>query len=146
MNDKKEKNQKEKNLTELLNDAIAMELQVSIQYMWQHIIAVGIGSAAITPLFKKIAIEEMRHAEMIAERLNYLGGVPTTKIGKIETGNALNEMLKINAENEENAIALYRQIIEMAEEKKDYTTRELFEKILSDEESHHDEFTRFLEK
>ncbi len=60
-------------LLDALNKSIARELQVSIQYMWQHVMAVGIGSAAVADIFQKIAVEEMKHAEKFAERLNYLG-------------------------------------------------------------------------
>ena len=53
----------DKKLAEYLNKAIAMELQVAIQYMWQHIVARGFRSAEVTDKIKRIAIEEMQHAE-----------------------------------------------------------------------------------
>ncbi len=129
----------------LLNDGIARELQVSIQYMWQHVLWSGAKAFAVKDEFKKIAIQEMKHAEMIAERLNYLGGVPTAKPTPINVGNGLKEMLEQNKKDEEVAIALYKQIVELAQEEKDYTTKEIFEHILKDEEEHHDIFTTILE-
>ncbi|MEM2842647.1 MAG: ferritin-like domain-containing protein [Candidatus Bathyarchaeia archaeon] len=48
---------------------LLQELAVSIQYMWYHIMAVGVESPTVTDIFKKIAIEEMKHAKKIAERL-----------------------------------------------------------------------------
>ena len=67
-----------KELLELLNSAIAREIQVSIQYMWQHVQWKGVKAFSIKDELRKIAITEMKHAEAIAERLVYLGGEPTT--------------------------------------------------------------------
>ena len=65
-------------LLDMLNQAIARELQVSIQYMWQHVQWKGVEHYAVTEELKKTAVAEMKHAEKIAERLWYLGGKPTT--------------------------------------------------------------------
>jgi bacterioferritin len=135
-----------KKLMDLLNKAIARELQVSVQYMWQHVLAKGIKSAAVESIFKEIAIAEMKHAEQIAERLAYLGGIPTTKPDPIFVGAALEEMLRTDAKAEEEAIALYRQIINVSNDEDDITTRRVLEEILGDEEEHHDTFTNLLEK
>lgn len=134
-----------KELLDKLNEAIANELQVSIQYMWQHIMARGINSESVGGVFKKIAITEMKHAELIAERLDYLGGVPTTKPLPIEVGKATKEMLQIDKKAEESAIALYKGIIDMAAKEGDHTTKKLFEEILMDEEGHHNTFSTLLE-
>ena len=66
-------------LKERLNDAIAREIQVSIQYMWQHVQVIGVKGIAVQDQFKKTAIAEMKHAESIAERLLYLEGSQNTK-------------------------------------------------------------------
>lgn len=131
-------------LKELLNQAIARELQVSIQYMWQHVVAKGLCSPAVRDIFKKIAITEMKHAEAIAERLDYLGGKPTTQPAPITVGETLEEMIRIDLKAEEEAIALYRQIIEQAVSENDYVTEDLFRSILADEEEHHNEFQSLL--
>ncbi len=131
-------------LKELLNQAIARELQVSIQYMWQHVLAKGLCSPAVRDIFKKTAITEMNHAEAIAERLDYLGGKPTTQPAPITVGETLEEMIRIDLEAEEEAIALYRQIIEQAVSENDYVTEDLFRSILADEEEHHNEFQSLL--
>ncbi|MEM1520598.1 MAG: ferritin-like domain-containing protein [Candidatus Korarchaeum sp.] len=132
-------------LKSMLNRAIARELQVSIQYMWQHIQTVGPIHALLSSKFKEIAVEEMKHAEAIAERLWYLGGTPTVTPDPIRVGNNLREMVEQDVRDEENAITLYKQIIETAQEEGDVTTAELFKKILRDEEDHHDFFTTVLE-
>lgn len=135
-----------KELLDLLNAAIARELQVSIQYMWQHVQWKGVKAFAVSDELKKIAITEMKHAEMIAERLNYLGGVPTTQPDPINVGKTLREMIEQDVKDEEKAIKLYKQIIQKARELDDITTAILFEKILADEEEHHDFFTSLLEE
>lgn len=132
-------------LLDLLNRAIAREIQVSIQYMWQHVQWKGVKGFAVQEELKKIAITEMKHAEAIAERLAYLGGTPTTKPEPIFVGETLKEMIEQDKKDEENAIALYKQIIVAAHEKGDVTTTRLFRKILEEEEEHHDFFTSLLE-
>lgn len=132
-------------LKELLNKAIAREMQVSIQYMWQHVLWRGVEGFAVKDELKKIAITEMKHAEAIAERLAYLGGEPTTKPDPIFVGKDLKEMLEADKKAEEEAIQLYHRIIEVAQEEGDTTTARLFRKILEDEEEHHDVFIGLLE-
>ena len=133
-------------LLDLLNKAIARELQVSIQYMWQHILWSGVKGFAVKDELKSVAITEMKHAEEIAERLAYLGGSPTTKPDPIFVGESLKEMIQGDTKAEEEAINLYKKIIMVAETEKDVTTARIFRKILEDEEDHHDTFTSLLEE
>jgi bacterioferritin len=135
-----------KELKDKLNDAIAREIQVSIQYMWQHVMIKGINAETVGGVFKEIAITEMKHAEAIAERLDYLGGVPTTRPTPITVGKTAQDMLRINKKAEEDAIKLYKKIVLIAEKEGDVVTKRLFEGILSDEEEHHNTFTTLLEK
>jgi len=134
------------NLKENLNLAIAREIQVSIQYMWQHVVVTGLKGQVISGQFKDIAVKEMKHAEAIAERLDYLGGKPTTKPDPITVGENWKEMIDLDIKAEEEAITLYKGIIKMASEEGDVTTRRLFEGILADEEEHHDFFTKVKEE
>jgi bacterioferritin len=131
-------------LLELLNKGIARELQVSIQYMWQHVQVTGIEGAFVKDTFKEIAIAEMKHAEALAERLDYLDGVPTTKPDPVFVGGSLIEMLTQDERNEEEAITLYKQAIQVASKEGDFTTRRLLEEILSEEEKHIDTFGKLL--
>jgi bacterioferritin len=133
-------------LLDLLNQAIAREIQVSVQYMWQHVLWKGIQGYAVKDAFKMTAISEMKHAEAIAERLNYLGGIPTTKPAPIFIGTTLKQMIETDKKDEEAAISMYKKIILVARKEGDETTEFLFNKILSDEEEHHDLFTTLLEK
>jgi bacterioferritin len=131
-------------LLELLNKGIARELQVSIQYMWQHVQVTGIDGAVVKGIFKEIAIAEMKHAEALAERLDYLDGVPTTKPDPVFVGGSVIEMLKQDEQNEEEAITLYKEAIQVASKEGDFTTRRLLEEILSEEEKHIDTFGKLL--
>ena len=133
-------------MKEMLNKAIAREIQVSVQYMWQHIQVVGVKGVAVQDKFKQTAIAEMKHAEKIAERLWYLGGTPTTKPDPILVGGSLKEFLENDTKAEEEAITMYKAIIEMAQKEKDVTTAFIFKEILEDEEEHHDLFTTMLEE
>jgi len=90
--------------------------------------------------------ESDSEAEAIAERLFYLGGIPTTKPEPIFVGKALKEMVEQDTKDEEEAIKLYRQIIDIARKEGDETTNRLFRQILQDEEDHHDTFTSLLEE
>ncbi len=134
-----------KELNDKLNMAIANELQVSIQYMWQHVTVTGINSESVGGVFKKIAIVEMKHAEAIAERLDYLGGALTTKPSPIIVGKSVKDMLQIDKKAEEDAIKLYKEIIALAVKENDVVTKRLFEEILSEEEDHHNQFSTLLE-
>lgn len=135
-----------KQLMDLLNKAIAREIQVSVQYMWQHVLWSGVKGFAVKDELKSIAIAEMKHAEAIAERLNYMGGTPTTKPEPITVGANLKEMIKQDQKDEEGAIELYRKIIVVARAEDDEGTRRLFQQILADEEEHHDFFSTLLEE
>jgi bacterioferritin len=133
-----------KELLEMLNKGIARELQVSIQYMWQHVMAKGIEGAVVENTFRQIAIAEMKHAEILAERLVFLDGVPTLNPDTVHIGHTLDAMLKENVQAEEEAIDLYKQAIQLASKEGDYTTRRMLEEILSNEEEHLDKFSTLL--
>lgn len=152
-------------LLELLNQAIARELQVSIQYMLQHAIgtsraasASGKTQAAKQSKFlgshfpywlpgdrlKKVAITEMRHAESIAERVVSLGGEPLAQPDAIDLGKTTIEMLRNDRRLEQEAVELYGKIIQVAESVGDDVTMKLFQRILSDEEGHYRLFSELL--
>ena len=135
-----------KELLAMMNKAIAMEVQVAIQYMWQHVQWSGVKHFAVKDELESIAVEEMKHAEAIAERLFYLGEKPTTKPTPIFVGDSLKEMIEQNKKDEEGTIKLYKEILDKAWKEGDHTTHRLFRQILSDEEDHHDTFVSLLEE
>jgi bacterioferritin len=134
-----------KKLLDMMNKGIAMELQVSIQYMWQHVQWSGVKGFAVQDEFKSIAITEMKHAERIAERLFYLGAKPVVQPAGIVVGDSLKEMIESDIKAEGGAIDLYKKIIKLAEEEGDITTAHIFRGILEQEEDHQDTFTTLLE-
>ena len=97
--------------------------------MWQHVQWKGVKHYTVSEGFKKIAIDEMKHAEKIAERLWYLGGKPTTKPDPIFVGNTLEEMIEFDVKAELEAINMYKEIMQLAEKEGDVATREIFEEI-----------------
>ena len=135
---------------DLLNKAAERELQVSLQYIFQHakmeklmrrtipenILLDKTTYDAVGTFLREIAIQEMKHAASIMERIYYLGGQATTKASKPSIGNSISEFSKLGVKAEEEALMLYRQIIETAAKMGDWDTRELFEKIYKDEEGH----------
>jgi len=134
----------------LLNQAVSREIQVSIQYMLQHakmeklirkvlpenILLDKTTYEAVGKFLKEIAIQEMKHAADVIERIYYLGGSATTKAGKPVIGNSLSEFAKLGVKAEEEALVLYRKILAAAGQMGDWETREMFEKIYSEEEQH----------
>jgi bacterioferritin len=133
-------------LIELLNKGVSRELQVSLQYMWDHVRIISMAADTVGDVFRKIAIEEMKHAEQISERIDYLGGVPTTDVDPVVIGKTPVEMVELGKKAEEEALVLYKATIKQAVEEGDVVTRHLFEDILEDEEEHHHVFTHLLKK
>jgi bacterioferritin len=143
---------------ELLNQAVEREFQVSLQYFLQHakmekIIRKSIPENilldkttydAVGKFLHEIAIVEMKHAATIMERIYLLGGEATTKGGKPIVGNSISEFAKLDMKAEEEALILYRKIIETAEKMGDWQTREVFEKIYGDEEDHLFKFQEYI--
>lgn len=131
---------------EALNRARARELGVVLQYMWQHATAQGLTSPTVAGIFKEIAKVEMKHAEDLAERLAYLGGEPTTTPDPVKRSADLKQMIQDDLEAENQAIRMYKEIIELCRQEDDVTSRRLMENLLADEEEHADEFGRLLAK
>src|SRR4030066_1410112 len=121
----------------MLNQAVSREIQVSLQYMLQHgkmekllrkvipenILLEKTTYDAVGKFLREIAIQEMKHAAAIMERIYYLGGEATTKSDKITVGNSLSEFSKLGVKAEEEALVLYRKLIEEAAKNGDWETR-----------------------
>jgi bacterioferritin len=145
---------------DLLNKAVEREIAVSLQYMLQHakmeklvrrkipenILLDKTTYDAVGKFLREIAIQEMKHAAKVIERIYYLGGEATTKSGKPNIGDSISEFAKLGVKAEEEALTLYRQIIETSGKMGDWETREVFEKIYGEEEGHlfkFQEYTKF---
>ena len=128
----------------MLTKAIALELNLSIKYMWQRIQVKGVEGAVVENLFKNISATKMKHAEALAERLAFLDGVPPNNIEPVHVGITLVEMLKEDEQAEEEAVNLYKQAIQVAGKEGDFGTKRLLEDILITEEKNLDKFAKLL--
>ena len=128
----------------MLNEDLSDELGSIIQYMWHHVSGKGLASAGVLGMFHAAAIDEMKHAEEIAERIDQLGGEPTIKVGEIKTGGNIEKMIRDDLAAEEAAVERYgaqiRKIMET-----DPATRHMLEDILQDEERHANDWRTLLE-
>ncbi|MFX0113977.1 MAG: bacterioferritin [Candidatus Hodarchaeota archaeon] len=146
-------------LLDLLNQSVARELQVAIQYMLQHakmekilqrvlpenILLEKTTYDAVGDTLKEFAIHEMKHAAKIMERIYLLGGEATTKGSMPKIGENLSEFAQLGLKAEKEALDLYRKVVRVAGETGDWETREIFEKIYHDEEEHFLQFQEFTE-
>ena len=148
---------------DMLNQAVEREFGVAVQYFLQHakmekIIRKSIPENilldkttydAIGKILLEISVQEMKHAAAIMERIYYLGGEATTKGGNPIVGNSISEFAKLGVKAEEEALTLYRKIIDAAGKMGDWETREMFEKIYREEEDHlfkFQEYTNFQDE
>ena len=135
-----------KELLDAMNEGLSEELASTVQYLWHHIQARGLHSAAIAEMFKGISMVEMKHAERIAERIDLLGGTPTTAFDAISPGahGDVARMLRENLAAEEKAVAMYRKLVQMARDEDDPVSRVTFEEILGETEEHAHELAKLL--
>ncbi len=127
----------------LLNDALATELVCVLRYRFHAVAAQGIHSEAIKAEFAEHANDEQGHAEMIAERINQLGGKPNynpeglhlRSATQYVEGNTLGEMIEEDLVAERIAIETYREMVRYFANH-DPTTRAMLETILAKEEEH----------
>ncbi|MBY9020664.1 MAG: hypothetical protein KGD67_06385 [Candidatus Lokiarchaeota archaeon] len=143
----------------LLNRAAAREIQVSAQYMLQHTKMEKLKRKVIKEnylletttydefgeILKDLAKEEMKHLAQIMGRIYLLGGEATTKPDTVIIGNSLREFAELDVKAEEEALELYRILIEAAKDIGDRETWVLFTKIYSDEEEHFLKFQDYVE-
>lgn len=124
---------------ETLNKMLADELTAINQYIVHGEMAANWGYAALHEVDEKRAIDEMKHAEMLIERILFLEGTPNmAELKAIHIGEDVETQIKNDRASEFDAINAYNASIKVAGEFDDFGTRELFEKILKDEEAHID--------
>lgn len=136
---------------ELLNGSLATELVCTLRYKRHYYVANGIKGRYVAAEFKQHAIEELGHADQIAERIMQLGGTPDfNPVGLAERSHAeyfagtdLHDMIRENLVAERIAIESYRAFIQFLGDK-DPTTRSMLESILSMEEEHADDLTDLM--
>ncbi len=133
-------------IIEALNQVLELEIGAILQYLHHHWTGEGMESAAILPLFEKTAMDEMKHCEMVAERINFLEGDPSLKPAPVKKGGDLAKMMTDDLEGEYAAIEFYKQVIKMAADLGDTTTRLMMEEIVTKEEEHADLWETILKK
>ncbi len=131
---------------ELLNKAIADELAGIHQYMYFHFRLDDLGYAPLAALLKQTAIEEMLHAERVAERILFLGGEVEMKVGReVEKIHDAKAMVAKAKSLEAEAIEMYNQFAIEAGNSADSGSKKLFESLIDDEERHYDQFDQQTE-
>lgn len=135
------KQQRKDRVIEVLNKARAMELHAIHQYMNQHYNLDNWDYGDMAAKVKLIAIDEMRHAEMFADRVEELGGQPTTEAAtKPVKGQKVEAVFPFDANLEDNTIATYNDFLLVCRENGDSISTKLFELIIDEEQIH---FTYF---
>ena len=135
------KEERRKNVIEVLNKARAKELQAISQYMNQHYNLDDMDYGELAAKMKLIAIDEMRHAEMFAERVKELGGEPVTGHGgKIEKGQKVQKIFTFDAALEDDTVDVYNQFLLVCRENGDSISMKIFEDIIDEEQIHYNYF------
>jgi len=131
---------------DLLNKAVSDELQAIHQYMYFHFHLDDQGFGPIAGLFKRTAIEEMGHVELLAERILFLkGDVEMNPAGPVEKILEPGEMVKKAAAMEESSAADYNAAAIQCSANADSATKAIFEGLVGDEERHFDQFDQQLD-
>lgn len=130
-----------KKVIDLLNKARAAELGAILQYMDHHYELADSDFGKLAKILKATAIQEMKHAEALAERILYLGGTPMYKPeGEVKKGQEIAAMLATDIALEESAVKMYNDSAQSCVEAGDHVSKDLFETLLADEEGHLDAF------
>jgi bacterioferritin len=127
------------NVIAVLNDGLKAELTAVSQYFLHAEMCGDWGYARLHDITKKHAIEEMKHAEHLIERILFLEGAPSmASLNSLKIGAAPKAQLENDLEMELGAVAMYNAAIKVCVDAGDAASRELFEQLLHDEEGHVD--------
>jgi bacterioferritin len=126
---------------DVLNKARARELHAIIQYMNQHYNLDNMDYGDMAAKVKLISIDEMRHAEMFADRIKELDGEPTSEpAAKTEKGQKVEVVFSFDANLEDETMAAYNEFLLVCRENGDAATAKLFEAIIDEEQIHFNYF------
>ena len=124
---------------ELLNEALKNELTAINQYWLHYRVLDNWGIDKLAQYERHESIDEMKHADRLAERILFLDGLPNFQaLGRLRIGENVEEILKADLEAEQEGALIYRELIAHCESVRDFVTRDLAREILSDEEKHID--------
>jgi bacterioferritin len=127
--------EKEK-LIELLNQDLAKEYAAAIQYIQHAAVMTGAEFGDVIKELKIHTNEEIGHAIILSDQIDFLGGVPTVDVAGIKTSGDNKEMLQQDLDGEEDAISRYKVRIEQAEELKEFALAQQLRNILAVEQEH----------
>jgi|UniRef100_UPI0035CAB14F bacterioferritin len=131
---------------EYLNEALKNELTAINQYWLHYRLYDHWGVRKLAKFEREESIDEMKHADWLAERILFLDGLPNFQmLGRLRIGETVEEVLKADLALEMEALPLLRDAIEHSEKVRDYVSRDLFRKILDSEEEHVDTLERQFE-
>ena len=124
---------------EFLNKALTNELTAINQYWLHYRVLADWGVSKLAEYERHESIDEMKHADILAERILFLNGLPNFQaIHKLKVGETVEEILKADLAMENEAIPLLRDAIDHCEGVRDFVSREIFARILESEEEHVD--------
>lgn len=122
-----------------LNKALKNELTAINQYFLHSKMLKDWGVSKFAEKEYKESIEEMEHADWLIDRILFLNGLPNLQsLGKLRIGENVEEILECDLKLEHDAIPLLRDGVEHCEKVRDYVSRDLLQKILTNEEEHVD--------
>lgn len=129
----------DKKVIQLLNKALYNELTAINQYFMHAKMLEDMGFEKLAAKEREESIDEMKHADILMERILFLEGLPNLQdLGKLRIGETVGEMFKCDLAMELDAIPDLRDGVEYCESVRDYVSRDLFQKILDSEEAHVD--------
>ena len=123
---------------EQLNHALRDELTAINQYFLHAEMAENWGYKKYSKYIKKQSIDEMKHAEMLMERILFLDGTPSMDPMSLTIGKSVKDMIESDLNLEHGAVDSYNEFIRVCVEKGDNGSRDLFVRLLKDEEGHVD--------
>src|ERR671919_2399802 len=127
----------DKKVIQLLNEALKNELTAVNQYWLHYRMLDNWGIHKLAEFERHESIDEMKHADKLAERILFLEGLPNFQmLGRLRVGETVEEILRADLDLEREAVDQLRGAIAHAESVRDYVSRDLFADILENEEEH----------
>jgi bacterioferritin len=124
---------------EFLNETLKNELTAVNQYWLHYRLLDNKGVKKLAEFERSESIDEMKHADKLAERILYLDGLPNFQmLGRLRVGESVEDILHADYELEIEAVAQLKDAIAHCEKVRDYGSRDLFSEILDNEEEHVD--------
>jgi bacterioferritin len=124
---------------DFLNEALKNELTAINQYWLHYRLLDNLSVTRLAEYERHESIDEMKHADKLAERIFFLDGLPNFQmLGRLRVGESVEEILKADLELEYDALPLLKDAIAHCESVRDYVSRDLFAHILESEEEHVD--------